>query len=184
MHKWFWVVVIALFIGLGAFAGIKVLHKEEQVQKTNNKGTLSLASPVFTNGETIPSKFSCKGENVNPPLIIKGVPEQTKSLVIIMHDPDAPSGDFIHWLVWNISPQIAGIKENSVPNEAVQGTTSFGETMYSGPCPPSGSHRYIFDLYALDDILSTSERTDKDSLMKVMQGHILNQTTLTGLFGE
>jgi Raf kinase inhibitor-like YbhB/YbcL family protein len=131
---------------------------------------LTVRSIAFSQGGHIPKKYSCEGEDINPPLVIEGFPEETKTLAIIVEDPDALSGLFTHWLVWNIPPN-EPITENSVPG--ISGRNSFGKTGYGGPCPPSGSHRYFFRLHALDTWLDIPAGSDKKTLEQAMQGHIL-----------
>lgn len=145
-------------------------------------GTLQLTSPAFKEGAAIPVTYSCKGQNISPPLTISGTPYGTKSLALILHDPDAPSGDFLHWTVWNIAPGTTSIAENSVPDAAVQGTIGSGKIGYFGPCPPSGTHRYIFELYALDNTLSLLAGASRQELIDAMDGHTLAQTALTGTY--
>jgi hypothetical protein len=146
-------------------------------------GELKLASPAFQDGGNIPDKYTCQGEDVNPPLEIENIPEGTKSLVLIMDDPDAPAGTWDHWVMWNI-PVTSRIAENSVPEGAVQGKNSWGRSSYSGPCPPSGIHRYIFKLYALDATLNLDSSSGKGEVEAAMEGHILAQTSLTGLYSK
>ncbi len=143
-----------------------------------------ISSPAFKNNKKIPSKYTCDGENVSPPLKISDVPDKTKSLVLILDDPDAPMGTWVHWVIWNINPVLTEIKENSTFKEAKQGRTSFGSFSYKGPCPPSGTHRYFFKLYALDKILDLSKDTGKAILEQAMQGHVLAQTELVGLYSR
>ncbi len=145
---------------------------------------LKLSSPFFANNARIPDKFTCKGVNVNPLLEIEGVPENTKSFALIVDDPDAPMKTWVHWVLWNISPSTKKIEENSVPKEAMQGVTDFGENRYGGPCPPSGTHRYFFKLYALNSTLNISKNSKKEDLEKAMQSHILAQTQLIGLYSK
>src|SRR5216684_7214495 len=114
---------------------------------------MKISSPAFQEGGTIPEKFSKNGQNVNPELRIEGAPAEAKSLALIVDDPDAPVGLFTHWLVWNIDPKTTEITENSVPKGAVQGTNDFPGERYDGPCPPSGTHRYYFKVFALDKTL-------------------------------
>ncbi len=144
--------------------------------------TLRISSPAFKDGEMIPKKFTCQGVDINPQLDISGVPDGTKSLVLIMDDPDAPMGTWDHWIVWNISPDTKTIEENSVPAGAVQGKNSWGRNNYGGPCPPSGTHRYFFKLYALDTTLDLSEKSNKKAVEKAMKGHILEQAQLMGKY--
>jgi Raf kinase inhibitor-like protein, YbhB/YbcL family len=110
---------------------------------------MKITSSAFQEGGNIPSKFTCDGSDTSPPLQITGVPSKAKSLVLIADDPDAPSGLFTHWLVWNIPPQTNSIAEGSAP-KGVQGTNDFGKSGYRGPCPPPGTHRYSFKIFALD----------------------------------
>ena len=107
-----------------------------------------ITSPVFENNGFIPKKYTCDGADVNPQLLIANVPARTKSLSLIVDDPDAPAGTWVHWVVWNIDPQTLEIKEHSVPNGANQGLNDFSKHNYGGPCPPSGTHRYFFKLYS------------------------------------
>lgn len=141
--------------------------------------TLTIESPAFTNNNSIPSKYTCDGTNVNPALTIKDIPVETKSLALIMDDPDAPNGTFDHWLMWDI-PVRENIEENSMPG--IQGKNSKGENKYTGPCPPSGTHHYHFRIYALGTKLNLSPGTDKSALLKAMEDHILAEGELTGLY--
>ena len=145
---------------------------------------MKLESSVFENNGNIPSKYTCDGENVNPPLEISEVPENTKSLVLIVDDPDAPMGTWVHWTVWNISPKTTEISENSVPEGAVEGITDFGKPGYGGPCPPSGTHRYFFKLYALDTTLDLGSSAKAKDIEKAMEGHILDKAELVGLYSR
>lgn len=145
---------------------------------------MTISSPAFKANQSIPAKYTCDGDGVNPPLQFSGVPAQAKSLALIVDDPDAPSGDWTHWLVWNINPETAGIAEGSTPREATEGTTSFGSTGYGGPCPPSGQHHYRFTLYALDSKLDLPTRTTGDGLKQAMQGHIVGQAEVIGVYGR
>ncbi len=155
------------------------------MSQTKNNG-FQLVSAVFRNGANIPTPYTCKGQNVNPPFNIIHVPLEAKSLALIMHDPDAVNGDFTHWLVWDIPPGTESIAPNSVPVGAIQGLNDAGESKYIGPCPPGGTgiHTYNFELYALDQNLTKLDRrTTRDQLQKAMSGHILSRSILTGLFG-
>lgn len=140
--------------------------------------TLTISS-VFQHEGAIPSKFTCDGGNFNPPLNIERIPEGTQTLAIIMEDPDAPKGTYDHWLVWNISPK-SPILENSVPG--ISGTNSAGKTGYHGPCPPSGSHRYYFHVFALDAKLNLEAGADKKALQEAMEPHILAKGVIMGRY--
>ncbi|MBU4312523.1 MAG: YbhB/YbcL family Raf kinase inhibitor-like protein [Candidatus Omnitrophica bacterium] len=136
-------------------------------------------SPEFENNGFIPKKFTCQGEDVSPTLIIENIPKETKSLALIVDDPDAPVGTWVHWVVFDI-PLINRIEENSIPGK--QGRNDFGRKDYGGPCPPSGTHRYFFKIYALDKILNLTEGIARKELEKAMEGHILGQAELIGLY--
>ena len=140
-----------------------------------------LASPAFTNGDTIPDRYTCKGEGASPPLIMSSVPDGSVTLALIVHDLDAPSGDFVHWIVWNMPANLDAIGENSLPDTASQGVNGFGDTQYGALCPPSGSHRYAFDMYALDSDLALPAGSGREELVLSMQGHVLGQASLSGV---
>ncbi len=145
---------------------------------------MKIASNVFKHNELIPSKYPCDGENINPPLKFFDVSENAQNLVLIMDDPDASQGTWVHWTVWNIDPETKEIKENNVPSEAIEGITGFGRSGYGGPCPPSGIHRYFFKLYALDTKFDLTPDTDKSGLEKAMESHILAKAELIGLYSR
>lgn len=139
---------------------------------------MKITSPEFKNNEFMPEKFTCRGEGVNPALIIDDIPKGAKSLALIADDPDAPSGIFVHWVVYDI-PVVNRIEENSVPGK--QGINTSGGKDYVSPCPPYGTHRYFFKVYALDGMLNLSEGISKKDLERAMQGHILGRAELIGL---
>ena len=150
----------------------------------NAASSVSIATSAFQAGGDIPAKFTCNGANVNPELKINGVPNEAKSLVLIVDDPDAPHGLFTHWIVWNIDPKTTDIGENSVPVGGVQGTNDFGKRNYSGPCPPSGTHRYFFKIFALDmklDLKPSARRADLDAAIK---SHILERGALMARYAH
>jgi len=138
---------------------------------------LQVTSPAFGANQIIPAQYTCEGKDINPPLDIAGIPEKARSLVLIVDDPDAPGKTWVHWMVWNI-PITHHIKENSVPGE--QGVNDFKRTAWGGPCPPSGTHRYFFKLYALDTLLQLSSTTTKKELEQAMGEHILAFGELVG----
>lgn len=140
---------------------------------------MKLTSPEFNNNTSIPKKFTCEGQDINPALIIEGAPAGTKALALIMDDPDAPMGTWVHWVVYNISP-VSRIEENSVPGK--QCVNNFRREAYGGPCPPSGTHRYFFKIYALDTQLDLAKGATKGALEQAMQGHILDKAELIGLY--
>jgi Raf kinase inhibitor-like YbhB/YbcL family protein len=140
---------------------------------------MKITSSAFQEGGNIPSKFSCDGADTSPPLQIADVPSGAKSLVLIVDDPDAPSGLFTHWTAWNISPQTSTIAEGSPP-KGVQGTNDFGKSGYGGPCPPSGTHRYYFKIFALDRELDLPSGAKRGQLDAAMKGHVIAQGELMG----
>lgn len=149
-----------------------------------DNGRFRVISPAFADGAPIPEPYTCRGQNINPPLNILNVPSGAKSLALIMHDPDAVSGDFTHWLLWDIPSGTVAITVNSVPMGAIQGLNSRGEIGYMGPCPPpgTGTHRYMFDFFALDKTLSLDSHSDRQKLELAMQRHIVDRVSLIGLF--
>jgi Raf kinase inhibitor-like YbhB/YbcL family protein len=146
--------------------------------------TLKITSPVFKHNDRIPPKYTCDGADINPPLLVENVPAGTQSLSLIVDDPDAPRGIWVHWVVWNIAPDTKEIKEHTVPSGAQQGINDFRKNSYGGPCPPSGTHRYFFKLYALNVKLNIDRNANKASLEKAMSGHILGQAELIGLYAR
>ena len=151
--------------------------------------SISLSSTAFTAGASIPANYSCTGRSVSPPLGWGNPPAGTKSFALIMDDPDAPIGTFVHWVIYNIPASNRGLPEAVPANTKLadgtqQGNNGAGRVGYTGPCPPSGTHRYFFKLYALDNVLSLSSGASKDQLLKAMQGHILAQGELMGTFSK
>lgn len=149
---------------------------------TVRAGELKIVSPSFSNGGTIAAKFGHEGGNARPSLKIEGVPANAKSLALIVDDPDAPGGLFTHWLVWNIDPETTAIGEHSVPKGVVEGTNDFGEAGYGGPQPPSGTHRYYFKIFALDQMLELASGAMRRELEKAMKGHIIAQAEVMGRY--
>lgn len=143
--------------------------------------SMRLTSPDFYDRGSLPSRFTCDSGDATPILNIGEVPTEAKSLALIVDDPDAPGGDFVHWLVWNI-PSTATELTTPVPTGAVEGTTGFGAVGYGGPCPPSGTHRYYFKLYALDLALDLPTTATKTALEQAMSGHVLAHTQLMGTY--
>lgn len=153
----------------------------------NVKG-MKLTSTVFTQGGSIPSKYTCDGGDVSPPLQFVDVPSEAKSLALIMDDPDVPSSVrpdnmWDHWVVFNIPPSVTEIPEGVEP-EGVHGVGTSGNTAYHGPCPPDREHRYFFKLYALDAMLDLPANTSKQDVLTKMQGHIIEETQLVGRYNR
>jgi len=166
--------------GARSAAAAEPADSTEPADSAGKEVVMKLISTEFDHGEMIPAKFTSDGRNANPPLRIEGVPAGAVSLVLIVDDPDAPGGTWDHWIVFNIPPDTAEIKEHSVPG--TEGTNSFGRLAYGGPSPPSGTHRYYFKLYALDRKLDLKEDAVKADVEKAMKGHILAQTELMGKY--
>lgn len=179
------VLVLALATGAG-FAATAADPKPKG--KEGHRMKLQITSTAFKNGEPIPGKHSCSGADVSPPLTIQNIPKEAKSLVLILDDPDAPSGSWIHWILYGIPPQTTEIPEGTAakstsPVTGQLGKNSWGKSEWGGPCPPPGSkHRYFFRLYALDTALSLPRGAAKPDLMRAIEGHILAQGELMGTF--
>lgn len=149
---------------------------------------MKLISPVFKDNASIPNEFSCEGADESPPLEISEVPQKAKSLALVVEDPDAPHGTFTHWVLYNLPPSQTHLEKNllhtkKLSSGAEQGINDFNKIGYGGPCPPSGTHRYFFKLYALDTRLSIpEEKVTKDRLFHEMKGHIVEETQLVGTY--
>jgi Raf kinase inhibitor-like YbhB/YbcL family protein len=155
-----------------------------QAQNTPVSASLKVTSSAFSDGGKIPQKYTCDNSNVSPPLRIENLPKAVKSLALIVDDPDAPGRTWTHWLLWNMDPKATEIRENTVPQDAVQGTSDFGSARYGGPCPPSGAHRYYFHAYALDAALSLPSSAKKAEVEKAMAGHIIAKGSLMGTYSR
>lgn len=143
---------------------------------------MTIKSKAFAYNTKMPSKFTCDGDNISPPLIFSGTSQNSQSLVLIVDDPDAPAKTWVHWVLFNIPPTTSEIYENTVPENSMRGMTDFGNTDYGGPCPPSGTHRYFFKLYALDTTLTLAEGATKVEVEKAMKNHIIEKAELIGLY--
>lgn len=149
---------------------------------------LEIKSPAFEDGVSIPPQYTCKGQDVSPPLNWSGVPEGTKSIALISDDPDAPVGTWVHWVIYNIPADASGLEEGIpkkgvLPNGSMQGITDFGTIGYGGPCPPPGGpHRYYFKLYALDIKVDLKPGATKADLLESIKGHVLEEAQIMGTF--
>jgi Raf kinase inhibitor-like YbhB/YbcL family protein len=151
--------------------------------------TIKLTSSAFKEGAIIPAQYSCDGKDISPPLSWSEVPGGTKSFALICDDPDAPIGTWVHWIVYNIPDNVTSLPENVPPNKSVmgnilQGMTDFRRIGYGGPCPPRGTHRYYFKIYALDTMLNLSAGATKRELLRAMEGHILAEGQIMGRYGR
>ena len=148
---------------------------------------IKITSTAFKDGGMVPSKYTCDGKNISPPLRWDAAVAGTKSIALISDDPDAPMGTWVHWVLFNLPPQTTQLREDFPTDETLadgtrQGITGFGTTGYGGPCPPSGTHRYFFKIYALDIEIDVVSVIDKDELIRKMEGHILAQGQLMGKY--
>lgn len=174
-----WIFLVAIAVGFG----VLIVSQKN----TDYHSNMRITSKDFAEGEQIPARYTCDGENIHPELTFEDLPDGTQSIALVVDDPDATGGrTWDHWLIWNISPATKIIAPGIVPEGAVQGVTSFGANRYGGPCPPKGSkpHRYMFKAYALDSALTLPENTDKKKLEEAMEGHILDQAVYVGLFNH
>jgi Raf kinase inhibitor-like YbhB/YbcL family protein len=186
MKKWVIVLIFAIIILIGLILLIPHQDYNQQLNLNTNENSnekMKITS-VFSNNTKIPEKYACDGQDISPPLEISGIPGTAKSLALIADDPDAPAGNWVHWVVWNIEVEGSSIKLSEGKSPGTEGTTSFGSLGYGGPCPPSGTHRYFFKVYALDTKLSLAEGVNKQQLEKAMQGHILDKAELVGLYSK
>lgn len=181
---------IAIFVVAVAiiFGWRPIKHSELPPIKEIPMQEIKVSSGAFPHNGMIPEKFTCDSDNVSPPIEVFGVPKEAKSLALIMHDPDAPrAGGWMHWVKWNMPWNMKdgtwSTEEGKEP-EGTSGRGTGGESTYQGPCPPSGTHRYFFNMYALDTILSLKEGTTKAELESAMQGHILAKGELIGLYAR
>ncbi|MBI2623513.1 MAG: YbhB/YbcL family Raf kinase inhibitor-like protein [Candidatus Liptonbacteria bacterium] len=144
-----------------------------------------LTTPAFKNGEPIPKKFTCEGGDINPGLRIENMPQGVKSLALIMEDPDAPGATFVHWIVWNIDPAAAFVKEESKPSRSIEGTNSAAKIGYTGPCPPPGKpHHYFFKVYALDADMDLMPGATRQEFEEALAGHVLAEAELMGTYAR
>lgn len=169
-------ILIILFIISGCAK--KTTTHQTVNEEVNN---MKLESEDFEEGKSIPKEFTCDGDDISPKLVFKDIPEEAKSLALIMDDPDAPGSTFVHWIVWNIPPDTKEILKGEKITY-LQGRTGFGSKKYGGPCPPSGTHRYFFKLYALDTMLSLGEESTKAELKEAMEGHVVSEVSLMGTY--
>ncbi len=172
--KLFYFLIITLLI-------VSCSENEVNLKQNEEVFNLKITSPAFEHNTEMPSRYTCDGEGVSPPLTISDIPENTKSLVLINDDPDAPGATWDHWIIFNMPPDTKEIPENTEP-EGIAGKNSWGNTGYGGPCPPSGTHRYFFKIYALDTYLDLPESSSKSDIENAMNDHILDKDELIGLY--
>ena len=181
------IILAIIIIGIILVLAYNYFGKENQnnSQIINQLTTSNMKITIdsFKNGENIPAKYSCDGDNINPEIKITEIPQEAQSLVLIMDDPDAPMGLFTHWIVFNIpASSNVVINENSVPQNSVLGLNSASQTSYVGPCPPTGTHRYYFKVFALDSLLNLQEGAKREEIEREMTSHIIDQAQYLGLY--
>lgn len=173
-------VVLLLFIGIFFLTLDFIIQKRDNL--TNVKGGNMKITSAFEHNSNIPSIYTCDGDDLAPELTISGVPEGTKELALIVDDPDAPMGTWVHWLVYNLPADTAKIDAKNLPAESIQGMTDFKRIGWGGPCPPSGVHRYFFKLYALDKKLNLEQGLTKRQLENSIRDSVIEKAELVGLY--
>ncbi len=178
-----------LYVGIVLILFCSCQSNSQVSSQNDNKKQVKIqvTSPAFEEGGMIPKKYTCDDENVSPPLAWTNVPKDTKSLALICDDPDAPMGTWVHWVIFNLPSDTKELMENipvqkNLLNGTQQGKNDFGNTGYGGPCPPSGTHRYYFKIYALDIVLTQEAGITKAELLKAMNGHILAEGQIMGKY--
>ena len=169
------------------FYGCEDKKEVDSTKEGGKKMVITVTSSAFEEASMIPSKYTCDGENISPPLKWEGAPDGTESFALISDDPDAPMKTWVHWVMWNIPADVKELPENippdkTLPNGSSQGITDFKRHGYGGPCPPSGNHRYYFRIYALDTELGLVNTSTKKDLLKAMEGHIIAEGHLMGKY--
>ena len=195
MKKMFFLIIL-IILSVTTIFFMAIFFNKSDMNKNNINNSLSsstnqdivesltLSSNAFKNNQPIPEDFSYKGKNINPPLFISNVPGGTKTLVLIVDDPDAPSRTYVHWLVWNIPKETISIESGFLPEGSIQGLNDFNDNKYDGPYPPSGTHRYFFKLYAIDTFLNLTSTARKGDLEASIKGHVLGEASLVGLYSK
>jgi len=176
--KLFIIAIISLLLAGCANTAYVNSNLATTTAKTNFKHMIKISSPAFVNATALPVDYTCDGEGVNPPLTIGEIPYTAKSLVLIADDPDAPKGVFTHWLVFDFDPKTREIPAGETPRGAVLGKNDFGKNEYGAPCPPSGTHRYFFHLYALDAELNLPAGASRAKVEAAMKGHIIDSAEI------
>lgn len=181
--------LIAFIFLLVAAGGFLYLYYSNSPYSEGTKRTIfgklesmKIKTNAFENNGNIPAKYTCDAENISPGFTFYSVPVEARSLVLIVDDPDSPSKDFTHWILFNINPLINGFEENSIPNGAIEGLNDFGEPHYGGPCPGTGEHRYVFKIYALDKRLELEKGATKQEVLSALKGHIVEESQIIGLY--
>lgn len=186
MKKWYILIIVGAIIIVILLAILVLIpapvQQPGEMQEAPTTTTMMITSSVFKDGEKIPALYTCDDTNVSPPLAIADVPEGSKSLVLIVDDPDAPRGTWTHWVMFNIDPETKTIEKDSLPSGVRLALNDFGTLTYGGPCPPSGVHRYFFKLFALNDLLHLEQGVSRTDVEKAMEGHVVGTAQLVGTY--
>lgn len=183
--KKIWVGIGVLFLfGMSMTMFLMKSNKNEKssMDQTTNTSAFSLTSPAFASSQNIPVLYTCDGKNISPPLKIHKISPSAKSLVLLINDIDTPQGSWVHYVAWNIPVTTEIIKEGALQNLGVVGVNSYGKNTYGGPCPPNGSHRYVFTVYALDTFLVLEASASKQAVIDAMNTHVIYEASITGLY--
>ena len=177
-----------LMLTIAALAIISCRSNDKKAESSTNLN-ITVSSDAFQEGEMIPKKYTCDGEDVSPSVSWTGLPAETKSVVLVCDDPDAPGDTWVHWILYNLPPNSGGLPEGVPPAEMLDGggnhgINSWNRYGYGGPCPPSGVHRYFFKIYALDTVLDIDARATEKNVLQAMEGHILIQGQLMGKYSR
>ena len=178
------ILVCCLLVILVSACSSNQTSTSETTEPAEAAATMELKSDAFASGQSIPAKYGCTGKNISPALTWSSAPAGTQSYALIVDDPDAPMGTWVHWVLYNIPSGTTSLAENTDASGILVGKNSANHMRYDGPCPPSGTHRYFFKLYALDSTLSLSPGATKEQLLNAMKGHILAQGELMGTFSK
>ena len=178
-----------LAVALLVLCSCRSADRDEPAAKGREKREIRVTSSAFSEGELIPSKYTCDGANVSPPISWESVPAGARTIALISDDPDAPVGTWVHWVLYDLPANVTHLPENVPPDEklangADQGKTDFGKIGYGGPCPPSGTHRYYFKVYALDTSLGLGPGATKGQLLNAMKEHIVAEGQLMGKYAR
>jgi Raf kinase inhibitor-like YbhB/YbcL family protein len=182
--------VFTMLFLLLVVSGCTAVEKKENMEEVETMQNIMISTEAFREGDTIPPEYTCDGKDISPMLSWNGVPSNAKSIALIMDDPDAPGGTFVHWVFYNIPANVQNLSKGMPGNEtladgSLQGMTDFGRTGYGGPCPPPGKpHRYYFKIFALDTKLDLSSKAKKTDVERAMEGHVLARGELMGKYGR
>lgn len=177
--------IVTTFISIGflkSYFAKTTVSESQKPPSTPKTNLFSIQSPAFENRGNIPETYTCDGTNIRPPLSISGTPDGTKSLAVVVYDQDATGGSFVHWIAWNIPPETKELPQGDLSGILDEGKTSFGSIGYKGPCPPSGTHRYIWKMYALSNVLTLEKTATREDMETAINTFVIAQTEYTGMY--